>query len=113
MGISINTGRVHLQHVFTKLGVRSQNELIERIRQFQRWHWPNFARGTLCPAGTPAPAANWACCANSAHCPKHTRRQAKTLKNAAIVDNHPSFCYFPATPLENRPAFLGLSAGTQ
>jgi DNA-binding CsgD family transcriptional regulator len=38
MGISVNTGRVHLQHVFAKLGVRSQNELIKRIDQFLRWH---------------------------------------------------------------------------
>jgi hypothetical protein len=38
MGISVNTGRVHLQHIFAKLGVRSQNELIKRIDQFLRWH---------------------------------------------------------------------------
>jgi DNA-binding CsgD family transcriptional regulator len=38
MGISVNTGRVHLQHIFGKLGVRSQNELIKRIDQFLRWH---------------------------------------------------------------------------
>jgi DNA-binding CsgD family transcriptional regulator len=38
MGISVSTGRVHLQHIFAKLGVRSQNELIKRIDQFLRWH---------------------------------------------------------------------------